>query len=482
MEPPGKTKRAEQYVKEFGQYEKSLIANVKDKLICPNNGCKMSGTALNAGKQGNKNQAGYSLSSITCNALKGCGCKARIPTWLVSSNLHELKDEYEAKIAKTNESIMNGGIIQSKLNFKRKHDSSEAEEMRPTQLPRSVDSDKDIIIPDSQVISQGKDQAEASQFQESGNHVSQPGTVEVSTAPSAVDPSSLENRVKELENRISLIDKLQEENSRLKIQVVQLQAALARNQVNNSAPVTDTANLNHENPPISSAPAPNTQPTYASVARTNVPPQPKKRVLNKKTARRISSKMFAERSDPVEFEKIHIKINDNRALKRCRNMRESNELIRNALVYLGVKKSVTRFSKIGNSILELYVPAALKQDVVEQLALKNTTLVRFNPKEIPVYCKAETCKERTANRLYSLISRKGTFMNLKKSILSGHFADVIDMVEAKIAARDIIGPENPANFLCGNAEENTDEDILMNSQANTGESASDTVAVEAPCQ
>jgi hypothetical protein len=164
----------------------------------------------------------------------------------------------------------------------------------------------------------------------------------------------------------------------------------------------------------------------------------KDKVLAKKKAGKVALGMMKPRTDPLKFTKLHLKINDSRPIKACGTAKEVNELFNNLLNNIGIRKDVFLYSKIGNSILEIFVPddETILQRVMDKLVAKKVeTLDYVNPTTVPAYAKCANAMEMTAVRL-AFLYKKAQLKNLKECILQDCSAELIELVKSKISPKD----------------------------------------------
>ena len=338
----------------FSDFEKEFIAehltSENSKAICPS--CGLGQTCQNNGVQGNRNQAGFRISSlICCTARNGCGKKARVKAWLQTSDMQEELELYLRKFEEAASKTAVKTIQQTKLNFKRQRCESQVETTEP---------------------------------------------VDWASEPVEPLPISLEMVMEKLGKLEEQIRSLQKENAALKAENATLKS---------------------------------TKKTYATAAATAAIKPPAK------LSKRVALSVVAPQKPPVEFEKIHVKITNARPFKACKNMREVNALLKSVVESLGIQKLVTRASKIGNGILELYLAKPNKIEVLKKLAVKEAVIIeQLNLAEPPNFGNAELMQARTVKRLAHLCNRKPTFINLKKCILLGHSVDTIHKVEELLSS------------------------------------------------
>jgi hypothetical protein len=169
--------------------------------------------------------------------------------------------------------------------------------------------------------------------------------------------------------------------------------------------------------------------TYAAKVKATAPA----RIL-----RRQARKVLAPRTEPLEFAKMHLKIQDARPLKRTASAAEANKLLGETLRLVGVKKHVFAFSKIGNSILEIYVPTGSKVVVEQQLAKADiTSIPDFNALELPAFGKksAEMVREAIVKRL-TFQYKRARLTNLRECILRGVDENICAEIRAACSRPD----------------------------------------------
>ena len=145
-----------------------------------------------------------------------------------------------------------------------------------------------------------------------------------------------------------------------------------------------------------------------------------------KFVKRKATKMVLTPSDPLEFSKVYIKIHDNRLLKRCKSAKEKNILIKQLLKNLKINQHVFMCSRIGNSILELYVNNSKLRMVAEALASKDIDPIDINVNIMPMYAKSNDLNI-VAKRIAGCFEFAKLY-NLKKCVLAGISPEVLEMV------------------------------------------------------
>jgi hypothetical protein len=150
----------------------------------------------------------------------------------------------------------------------------------------------------------------------------------------------------------------------------------------------------------------NTDPTPIESSQLELKPKSYAEVTSprsRKAWKRVTASLVKERTEPLQFKKIHIRITDSRPLKRCKSAKEVNELLRQLLKHIGIEHLCPLYSKIGNSILEVYVPANSLRDVIGTLEMK----------------KVEILFESKAAKRLAFLYKRARLVNLKKCVLEG---------------------------------------------------------------
>ena len=98
-------------------------------------------------------------------------------------------------------------------------------------------------------------------------------------------------------------------------------------------------------------PTPAQAATYAQVAAK----APMKKLLFSKAKMVKVQSLLSPRPPPLEFTKLWLEITRSDLIKSCKTSREVTIMIKEVLKSIGIGSEVVQFSKIGNSILEIYV-------------------------------------------------------------------------------------------------------------------------------
>ena len=164
--------------------------------------------------------------------------------------------------------------------------------------------------------------------------------------------------------------------------------------------------------------------TYAKIAATPFVGKPKA-AYSKARAEHLAARAIALPSEPIEFTRIHFR--PHRSLKACRSGAETRAVITNMLEKLEIynrkpykRSQVFEWSKIGNSLIEIYVPTAEAETVHNTLQKHGLTVYRdLDLLATPENGNSEVdVNEITCRRLGNLLHRN-RLRNLKLCILQG---------------------------------------------------------------
>lgn len=167
--------------------------------------------------------------------------------------------------------------------------------------------------------------------------------------------------------------------------------------------------------------------------RAEVPKQKGKR----KKARRRAGKLAA--AIPLEFTKLWIRLNNGMYKRLRQDGLRANEAVKEMLHGIGVKNWVVLSSKIGNSILELYVPTNKMTRVRSRLGRLGITMeTQMDVSTQPPFGDRKDNTTAMIERLAFLYSRTA-LVNLRGTILSGvpahyhtHIKDRADLLSAHL--------------------------------------------------
>ena len=474
---------------------KETFTKRKKLFSCPN--CNRPGSGSNAGKQGDPSQGGITLSSVECVKTNGgCGRKARVSSWLKASENCEallktftdslqLAQQAALKRAAKGKSVATTSkpapLKQSRLAF--------SDAVPATKRPR-VSFEQDLLPADTSQPSVNSQSLLPSNSLPSANF-----TFTASTAPPASTDSTFAPFIApqgQLAAIMARLAKIEGENQAFKSQMLALQAENASLKAQlGLAPSTAAAlTLDSVFPPLtsSSRPAPShpsarrPQPLSSNINHLAQPPlgagQPlfpprgsgqqsfaavaaapaKPASFYKKAA----SRLLAPRKDPAKFDRLHVRMNDSRSLKRCDTAKQVNKLISDCLKRYGIKREVIRFSKIGNSVLELYFAADSRSKVIDNLVYHQCEILDdFDPLARPTYGVDNTFEDKAVKRL-AFLYKSANLVNLRATILHG-YPEVFQAKVVGFATELLEDPNaryNPAPAP-RNQEDPTKEDIDM---------------------
>lgn len=364
----------------FPPWERELFYALK-----PNLSCDLCGLAeyANRGVNGEPCQGGFRLISLKCSNDSCDAGSERFLKVLERSALDDVvmiyKNNYQAAVTHGLKTYSNTTSVATK---KRRKDGPVEESASDPKVPDLEN------LPIKEIMSE--------------------------LAAMKLEMSKAQVERNELRSLIEENSKLREENEKLKSEIAKLK---------------------------STPPELETTESYASKAQS-ASPTPKEAAKNsglflkpktklKKFSKEDAVKMFQPLPAPVEFERIHVQIYDRKELLKCSSAAEKTQVINSVVQKIGLADKVAAKSLIGNSLLELYVPKHLKDDIKVSLKEKNISLTNFIPEEIPSYAKTSDCSSKIINRL-SYLYRKSRFTNLKECILRGYSDKIRNAVLASI--------------------------------------------------
>ena len=468
---------------DFSAYEKALFAVMKSKLVCENpidgSICNQP-TLVNHGKSGNVTQGGFRTYQIRCTS---CGINKRINAILQSQGFITLKENYEdclrhfnekGLVQKNRQTKINGFITKPTLakspdedDYPNEQDSicledDDAMEVEVTTAPqpetieqfrdlcRALASANETLLKKQNEMAQRIVDLERSLQEMSGTSTKltnrkrptddedpQPKRPPPFTvAPTRTNPPVVAHAAE------PIADPNREISNRELFEMIQA----LRNDMNQqiSRPANPTA--------TSENPTPAESLTYAKKVANGVPLK-----KSKLSARAKASilKMVTPKPEAAEFTKIYIPVTDNTKLKNCRNKEETESIMNQLLQQLGIRRQVTAISKIGNSLLELYVPDANKptvDKVLTELQVKMISNVDVNSQ--PSYAKIskEVFEQKVVNRLAYLYNRY-KWVNFRKTVLHGVDPTICLKVRALVATKENAKKERLAREAAQKLEE-----------------------------
>lgn len=399
MPPPAKTIAivpSENWVLEelqgipFQKFEMDFIKKFKDHLRCPT--CKNYAMA-NKGAAGVPGAAGCRKQSLICSKqFNGCGKTTRLDNILEDMNAEAALALYKERYATAVEQYQRKTSGQTKITdaFPKKRKAS------PTPL---------------EVVEQGDDTPEV--------------VHEIPITEPVTDYQKLYEELKlQFEQQAGLISTLTATIETLNTKLDQLTQAPTPAEASATATKTRPAARKQEKEIVEidyidkEQSAAST--SYANVAKAG----PKMNMpTSKKGWKKVTASMIRPVQEPLEFSKLHLTITDSRPLKRCKNAREVNALLRKLLIHIGIANQVLLFSKIGNSILEIYVPTKDLRDIVGKIEAKEIQLnPGYNPTEVPAHVVEDEAIERMeakAIKRVAFLYCRAWLKKLKECIFDG---------------------------------------------------------------
>ncbi len=134
---------------------------------------------------------------------------------------------------------------------------------------------------------------------------------------------------------------------------------------------------------------------------------------------KASSTIFQERKEAAEVSRLHF--NTPRAnYKNLNSSKEVTQVIRGALKSAGVASKVSLFSKIGDSVLELYVPTCEVEKLTRIIESKKVKeLTNFDLLGTPTSTIPQNAMEKMLVKRLSFIYIIAKFQKLIECILAG---------------------------------------------------------------
>jgi hypothetical protein len=157
-------------------------------------------------------------------------------------------------------------------------------------------------------------------------------------------------------------------------------------------------------------------------------PQPAKTPAGIKRAAR---NMFSVRKPAAEFQRIHLRIQDTRFLSKLPK-KQHQKAIRESLKGLGINSKVCRVSRIGKSILELYIVQAEMDNIKNKLKEKKVEIIE----NLDLLASPANGLLTTADSEGQVVKRLGflyknaPFQKLKEAILAGLPGSVVARIQA----------------------------------------------------
>lgn len=345
----------------FSSYEKHVFTTVKEHLVCL---CGKS-EFTSQGKGGKPNAGGFRILQLQCHPTRGCGKKVRLEAALQDSpNLKE-----EAKIFSESLEIAK----QSAINAKRMDSLKIPSKKRAREpSPPSEDGSALSLPPTPNVPRHRIDFLDEDPIEEPILNTSlQMDPMETLKLDFEQFKKDMHETVASLKQQLEFYKEsnalLAEENKKLKSQLLE----------NTEPPQKEDEAMSMVNEPLQPQ---DKQPTgelsYAAITARHRPMQPK----NPKKLKRNGIQLFKGPPKKDEILKLHIRLGDKRPLKNAKSSKEISQVIDAGLKAMGVKSKILAHSKIGNSILELFVEETKIQAVKEKLNQEGIEIIpNFTP-------------------------------------------------------------------------------------------------------
>jgi hypothetical protein len=150
---------------------------------------------------------------------------------------------------------------------------------------------------------------------------------------------------------------------------------------------------------------------------------------------KASTTIFQERKEAAEFSRLHF--NTPRAnYKNLNSSKEVTQAIRGALKSAGIASKVPLFSKIGDSVLELYVPKCEVENVTQIMESKKVKqLTNFDLLATPkISTVPQKAMENMLVKRLTFLYRIAKFQKLKECILAGVPEELRQTIKDQAAA------------------------------------------------
>ena len=418
----------------FQEFEKRWFTQLRTVLKCPNRSIfNCDNIFLNSGVAGNKTQGGFQTMQFKCNGntkQKGCGKKNGFPKLL--ELFPNLLETYRESLKIANERGLKkqtkGGLSQPKLNFtfgtkgltiakKRKADSSPLPEVELTQPTAALEQNDRV----------GRLETEVQTLKEQLQAVLDSNRKLMEKLTELLQPKEAENNEKKTKKII--------ENDKLKTTVPK--RLLNRNEIIQKQNLQEKQQKKETNK--------ETPKSYSSAVKANKP------LIKLKTKRRLAKRLIDPVQEAQEFCKIHMKINNNRVLRKTDNNTGKRELLKMAFKELDIKNEITDFSKIGNSIVEIIALSKYSDVIMGTLRQHNLLIENYDPMVIPSWGNEEKAMSCLKKRLKSMYCRART-VEWRKTILQG----IPEDIAREVVTMTTIKPTTSQSVLLQDADMNLD--------------------------
>ena len=480
----------------FQEFEREFFRRNKENLKCAN--CGISGNLVNAGRGGNTAQSGVQHIQThhrpSPEHPNACGQKSRVYKCLVETGNQVLSEiylkEYETILnlpcpwfrssTSMEEDAGHKSIKKKKTKKLEKNQTlfSFGTALGPVNKKRRFEGGSEPGDSTSNPLNGEAASSTASTPQTDTITAVATDVVVESIVQTAVErPLDLSNQVDLLKEMVAdrdrALETLRQELSAMKEQLLKMEAEVSssKSSVNNSAtvenvenpidltrdtPVGTTVILNvgrrdsnveqiekgrKETATTSSTGKKGTSSTpigkksYATVA-SDTPTCQEAAKSWKTRLQKLAKKAVAKPRDPLQFEKVHFVVNDNRPFKECKSASETIALIWAMLKELKIRNHVIEVSKVGGSVVELYVKKTRVEAV--KVILKRArcqVFLDYNVLAIPDHSKktADFYQEKVVKRISHLLFR-APLVNLRVCMLDGLPVEIQREIQMKVTA------------------------------------------------
>ena len=154
----------------------------------------------------------------------------------------------------------------------------------------------------------------------------------------------------------------------------------------------------------------------------------KRGLTSKATVKRMAARALKPVTEPVEFEKIQFKVGSSAFKKQPNHVK--NKVMWQILKNLKVNKEVFLASRIGNSILEIYVTKSAVEKVEALLQASEVEIVELDTFTNPTFGKTKN-DEPIISRLAMLVN-KAKLVKLKECVLRNVSAENVEKIKKRI--------------------------------------------------
>lgn len=380
----------------------------------------------NKGQGGNTHQGGFKTLQVLCLDCKSTGRLTEFMDYAgLHREIHEYKNVYDIKQAEGLKDKAKAKSkkekVQTKLKFGNSQQVSENYEKSGTsKRPRTTNDTNEIIENDFDAM-----QIALSDVETVASDKSSISSIQNNNTANVIAVLS-----KQIAEQAALIKSLQQT-------IVELNARLAKNEeaTKKKSVTIQEPSSSRKNAVNTAAEEPSVGPSYAEAAKApkkkNNPPKR----MTKDFMSRLATKLREEAAPPLEFGRIHLRVNNNRQMKGLRHG-QARKVVELMFQQMGIRNKVARFSLIGRSIVELYYPMqyGAKEDILRKIQQGGAKVVEdFDPLKQPEFSSRSTedFEELIVNRISTMINKAYTPRNLKAAMLK----DLPDRLIAEIENR-----------------------------------------------